>query len=579
MKLLKFVLLLLVMAAMAGVVPQAHAQATVKVMIGGASGTWQNLATGTFKAGACPTGSSPGCAHYTNNHFNLTDTRPSLLVPPSANVTDTGTIWIVWDNTTADPACATKCNVWAYIKVDSIVGNRCYFAQPQCTVNVNPFPAPNGQITLPAPAWGADTLPPVPVQALFTTGIKVNVAASEVRPEDALFGQCRINSKLGGSNDGLNGLGLGINSSGVCPAFGAPVANLEGKDLVSAYPGSASTAHPMAFNISGTDPFTNTAIPAFSTAQIGAVPLIFITNRQGALAGVTNATVAQLQAAFSGANCLGSNFAGGAATNINVYSREPLSGTMNTAEYTTFRLPRNGVGSYAGASQETGLGGIEPVSGVACKLGGKRYQGIGAGEEVKFVQNSNTNFGVDGIGYAFFGYGTIAGLADNANYAYLTVDGVDPLWSVYGTHYDPGQNPNPGQLPGVADLPAACAGNFPCSETSIWFGHQSYPNVRSGAYRQWAMVRLIGNGVPFANAVALIASAQAASVNTVPDFIPAAASGTDKGLQLLRSHYRQSSVGPSTSHDVGGDEGGCIVAAGSTADHLVQREPACVVGP
>ncbi len=570
----------LLLAALSVAVPEMSAQATLKVMIAGASGTWQNLATGAYKGGSCPTGSNPGCAHYTSGAFSLTDSRPTLPPFNSTAVVDGGSIWIVWDNTTADPDCATSCNVWAYIKVDSIVGNRCYFAQPQCTAGASPFPAP-GQL-IGSNIWGSDSTPPLPVQALFTTGSLVDVAASEIRPEDALFGQCRINSKLGGGNDGLNGLGLGINNSGTCPSFGATLSKLEGTDLKSGYPGSTSTAHPMAFSITGRDPFSGTTVPVPTSVALGAVPLIFITNRQGALAGVTDASLQQLQAAFSGKNCTGSVFTGGGAGNINVYSREPLSGTMNTAEYSAFRLPRDSSGLYDvvnGASQETGLGGIEPVAGVPCTIGGARYQGIGQGEATKFVQNSNTLYGIDGISYVFFSYGNVSSIADNANYGYLTINGIDPIWQLYSKKYDPGQSATPGILPGTADLPASCAGNFPCAESKIWAGGESFPNLRNGSYRQWVVVRLTSNGTALVNARALVSSAQASAVTTSPDYVPAIATSGDKGLQIFRSHYTQQSVPPSNTADKGGDEGGCLVPNGSIATKLVLRASGCVVGP
>src|SRR2546430_6730374 len=72
--------------------------------------------------------------------------------------------------------------------------------------------------------------------------------------------------------------------------------------------------------------------------SVDAAPIIFITNRQGALANVTDATEAQLQQAFSGVKCSGNVFAGGGAGDIQVYLREPLLGTMNTTEYTVFRF-------------------------------------------------------------------------------------------------------------------------------------------------------------------------------------------------------------------------------------------------
>src|SRR5579864_2990101 len=95
---MKLLCTIALLAGIAGFVPKANAQATVKVMIGGASGTWQNFATGTYKAGACPTGSNPGCAHYTSSAFSLVDSRPTTK--GGTSVTDGGTAWIVWDNTT-----------------------------------------------------------------------------------------------------------------------------------------------------------------------------------------------------------------------------------------------------------------------------------------------------------------------------------------------------------------------------------------------------------------------------------------------------------------------------------------------
>src|SRR6266403_3343861 len=116
--------------------------------------------------------------------------------------------------------------------------------------------------------------------------------------------------------------------------------------------------------------------------SVGAAPIIVITNRQGALANVTDATEAQLQQAFSGVKCSGNVFAGGGAGDIQVYLREPLSGTMNTTEYTVFRYKDS-----SGKSQETGVAAANPLA-KACTAGGKRFRAIGTGEEVKSVLNS-----------------------------------------------------------------------------------------------------------------------------------------------------------------------------------------------
>ncbi|MGH9499521.1 MAG: hypothetical protein ACRD3L_10305 [Terriglobales bacterium] len=583
---MKSVFAALLMTAIASIVPQAHAQATVKVMISGASGSWAAVGVGTFKSGSCPTGSLPGCAHYTNSAFNLNDSRP--LSKGGATVTDVGTIWIVWDNTTADPSCASGCNVWAYLKVDSIVGMRCYFAQPHCNISVTPFPPPSQSIS--SAVWGPDSVPPAPVQALFTTGTVVNAGASEIRPEDALFGTCRVNSALGGGNDNLNGLGYGINPSGACPTT-KDLAHLQGSNLQSAYPGSTSTAHVLAFNLKGTDPFTGMPIPLPTTVNLGVEPLVLFTARQSALKNVTDATTTQIQTAFSGDQCSGDVFAGGLATPINVYQREPLSGTMNTFEYTGARYPRDSSNNYflqpsgRSGSQENLIAGANPAGPVPCRAGGgNKYRPIGAGEEVKFVQNSQSLYSVDGIGYTFFSYGNVSSIADSANYAYLSVNGVDPIFQTNSAKYDPAENAAAGTLPGVADLPASCAGGFPCSETVMWKGQLSYPNVRSGAYPMWCIVRLVASGTALANVRALVTSAQASAVNVTPDFIPFARSGTDPGFFLFRSHYTQEGIAPRNyPTELGSDEGGCIMPdskASPGATKLVQRpNGGCVVGP
>jgi hypothetical protein len=573
---MKTVFAALLFAAIVGVVPQTQAQ-TVKVVLAGSSALWQSMALAAYKSGSCVSGGTAPCFHYTAKNFNLSDGRPTTKGGTTA--VDLGNVWIVWDS-------AATPNVWAYIKVDSAVGDRCYFAQPHCNVNITTFPAPGNLIT--STLWGdnsSDTTPPSNVSTLFTSGSTlVNAAATDIRPEDALFATCRANSKLGGGTDGLAGLGYGVNTSGVCPAFGAALANLEGSDILSAYPGSTSTAHVLAFSLSGKDPFTGTTIPTPSTTSVGAAPIVFITQRSGALSTVTNATDSELQEVFGGSNCNASAF-GAPSSPIQAYLREPLSGTMNTTEYTVFRY-----WNISGVSQETGVASQNPLA-KGCTSGGSRYRAIGTSEEVNSVQNSVTDHGTDGIGYAFFSYGNVSGIADSASYGYLTLNGIDGIFHKYGTTIDPGQPSIAGALPSNATLPASCAGNFPCAEGKIWSGNLSFPNLRNGSYRAWSTLRVVSNGTALANANLLITGSQTYVVNTVPDFVPAQkVSSTDPGLSLLRSHYTQANVSPvniATTGDKGGDAGGCIltstgtVATSDTTTKLVQVLPgnACVVVP
>jgi len=596
----KLLLAGLLVAAIVGLGFSAQAQ-SVKVQFAGSSAMWQTLALGSYNTGKCPTGAggTAPCFHYTNGSFNLTDGRPT---PP---VVDTGAIWVVWDS--ANPP-----NVWAYIKVDSGVGDRCYFANPACVVGIPaPFPGPGNKIS--STLWGdgsSDSTPPSTVQALFTgAGVKVTVAATDIRPEDAYWATCRSNSIAGngtpGSGDGTDGLGYNtINSPGVCPQFGAPPAALLGNAVQSGLQGSTSKANVVAFNISGTDPFTNKPVTKYTTYSVGASPITFVFERNGGqLAGLSNVTDAQVQQVFSGASCDASAF-GLPAAGIQAYLREPLSGTMNTTEATVFRRPTVPASQgVLGASQEFGVNGANPLTGtsVACPSSdskGGRWRGIGTGEVVTETQKSVANNGTDGIAYTFFSYGNVNPLSNNANYGYATLNGTDPIFATYSdgtTPYDPGQPAGAGVLPAAANLPASCSAAFPCPETSIWAGGLSFPNLRSGTYRAWSLLRIVSTGTALTNAEKVILSGQQYVVTAVPDYVPALATKatiggkafTDPGLTLVRSHYQQTdgngkSLGPKPINagktEAGGDMGGCIVSSTNVGLQLIQSNPnSCTV--
>jgi hypothetical protein len=595
---MKSILAVLVLTAIVGVVPQAHAVAPINLQLAGSSAMWQSMALAAYNSGNCLSGATAPCFHWTGaSKFNLVDSRPGA----GSFITDTGNIWIVWDS-------AATPNVWAYINVDSVVGQRCYFAHPHCTVSITTFPAAGQLITLPAPIWGTDATTasiPTSVTNLFTvSGNPVNVGTTDIRPEDGLFATCRSNSAIGGGSDGLDGLGYGINTpSGACPTT-LNNAHLVGSDILSGYPSSTGAAHIVAYNISGHDPFTNQTIPAATTVSVGASPIVFVAERNHELAGVKDATDAQIQALFSGANCNASAF-GLASGTIEAYLREPISGTMNTTEANVFRYAHNV--DPSGSSQETGVT-TNPLKTACAGGGGSRFRAIGTGEMVKSVLNSFTNNGHDGVGYAFFSYGNVSTIADNSNYGYLTLNGVDPIWHVYGaTGVDPGQSSTAGNLPGVLSLPGSCSSNFPCAESVIWgssgTGNHgvSFPNVRNGSYRAWSILRIVSDGTALTHARTLATKSQSYNVTTVPDYVPAiktiiAGGQTDPGLLLLRSHYQETgggvNIGPApiniaATGDKGGDVGGCILMSNQvesnsdTTVQLAQAEPEnhCVVLP
>jgi len=585
---MKSIFAVLLLIASACLVPQAQAKVTVQVTIAGSSAMWQTMALGAYSlAGA-------GAGHWTSasNAVNLTDTR----VTP--NNVDAGTIWIVWNST------GTK--VWSFLKVDSVVGDRCYFAQPHCTVNAtaaNLSGSGAGQIS--SVLWGADSALPATVSAVFSSGTPTTVAATDIRPEDANFAACRVNSALGAgtkggsSSDGLDGLGYNPNNAaGVCPASGLAQANYVGNPIKSGYPASTATANPLAFNIKGNDPITGTAIPAFTVVGVGAAPVVFVDQRSSQLASLQNATDVQLQNAFSGTNCDASAF-GLSAGAIGIFLREPLSGTMNTTEATVFRKPTVYSGGIIGASQEANVNApvnnpLAAQSGTCLAGAGGRYRAIGTGEEVKSVLKSGANLGTDGIGYTFFSYGNVSSIANSSTYGYITLNGVDPIFAKYSGG-DPGQ-PGGGTLPAAANLPASCGAAFPCPENAIWSGGLSFPNVRNGTYGAWSIVRLVSNGTGLTNAKVLVAHSQGFVVTSVPDYVPfkktVAGGITDPGLLYLRSHYQQydgagtfigaAPVNKGTT-EAGGDMGGCIlktIGTSSTKTQDVNADlPTCTTRP
>jgi hypothetical protein len=619
----KSVLTVLTLAVIIGLVPTAFG--ATKVIIAGSSALFNTVALGAYNNGSGPTGAVAPTFHwsFSNSNLVLQDTR----VTPNNN--DAAKVWVVWDSSTA----AGGPNVWIYANVDSVVGNRCFFAVPACKlVDIS---GTNAEWTATATQlvsssfWGADT-PTLPSNVLSivenAANMAVNVAATDIRPEDAWFAVNRVNSALGastagGSNsDGLDGLGYNANNAaGIAPNYvtsttGActPLTSAKavGTQIYSAFQKtgtSTDAANVLAFNILGKDPISCTAIPTYSVSSIGAAPIVFVFSRTAKLAGLANATEQQLQRVFSGTETDASAF-GLAAGSINAFLREPLSGTMNTTEATVFRYPTlyssNSAlaQNVAGLSQETGVGTPtaggtnNPLGKAAAGGSGFRFRAIGTGEEVNSVLCSNTSApsacaskfsntlsNADGIGYAFYSYGNIKNLADSANYGYITLNGVDPIFTSYQGIGDPGQ-PLPSNYGGkLGVLPLSTENGLLATgscENQIWKYGYSFPNVRNGSYRAWSVLRLAYGAAQKTNVTNLIRASNVYAVTTTPDYIPSfkivtptnttcgAAAYTDPGLLVWRSHYQQldgldrnlgkAPVNTNTA-DVGGDMGGAIL--------------------
>jgi ABC-type phosphate transport system substrate-binding protein len=553
------------------------ANAAVNVWIGvGASSQWQDYALAAVNdptLGANHHYTVKGKASDGNYYAQALDSRsgPGGTVDNAPN----GNIWIAW----YEEADKTVTKVWAYLSTDSVVGTRLFFATPRPVLQldtgvetagsslnlISPYLFAHGVSTTEAscPAGATtcddDALPTAVYSAL--NNVAISAALTDIRPEDALFASHRANCTPATAS--LSCLGYGVS--------GSPT----GTGIESAFSTSANT--PVDFAITGTDPVSGDAVPAFSVYPVGAQPVIVITNRTDA-AGlgqttITNATQAELRSIFNGTTCNTSEL-GGKAHDIYPILRDPLSGTANVWEYTIQTSPTTLTGS-----QETGIDPStdNPVNNLPCKNGGGRYRAGSTSEVVSGGKGGPASPGgvqniADSLGYIFFSYGNVSTLAGSTSYGYLTLDGVDPLVG------------QPNYVKGELPVCSTSSPIKPCPASP----NTTFTNLRNGDYRSWSFLRAVtdASGVNNTNTAYLVHAAQL-DINTyVPDFVPYIASSGDDGMKFYRSHFVVPDTGVTTANngipfkdpstEKGGDVGGCIYPT-SSAGELGKHEntPAC----
>jgi len=517
-----------VLAAHAVILMPLMKATTVEVLGAGSSAIWQTAAIGAWTQLA-----GTGALHYTvggtctsGNCSQIHDSRSTSILNEGGN------IWIVWS--------ADMTKVWAYISVDSVVGNRSFFAVPRAQIQLDAQTLTlAGQDLISSTLWGNDAsaLPSTIYNAV--NNATLTTAFTDIRPEDAKMAQCRVASALGAALPsgyyGAAGLGYSTSCTALLPT-----------PIYSAF--SSAQANPVAFNLSGTDPFTSEATKAYTTVSIGASPIVFIINRTdaaglGAPGLYTTINQTQVQSLFDGSTCDSNAFGVTGPSNVpvTVVLREPLSGTMNTTEYTTFYTKISKT-----TSQETGVNpslvNNNPLNLPCTAGGGKRMRAIGTSQVVKSGVLPNA----DSIGYVFFSYGNVSPIAGTASYGYLKLSGVDPIQASYTN----------GELP-------VCTSPCPAAPGT------SFPNLRNGTYSAWSVLRAVtdASGVNLTNTKSLVLAIQDNINSTVPDFVPFSAVGGDPGLKYYRSHFAQASVAPhnglSGQKETGGDVGGCIEPIGA----------------
>lgn len=423
----------------------------------------------------------------------------------------TGNVWIEWNNGT-NPTV-----ICAYLTVDSAVGDEMFFAVPKFTISI-------------ASSWvgtqGANLIPTITdttlPQAVYNAlnNLPFNGAATDVRPEDALFEVSRCLAPY----DPINYTGLGYGPGPV------------GQPIYDSFNSPPTSATPVAFALTGTDPISGGTIPAWVTTPVGAEPVMVFVNTTGgtgaghfgssqfnnidrwALAEVLNGTLTRTRDI--------TNATGLPSIGIPVLLREPTSGTYTTME---FNVPRN---VEINSTQELGVDPSQPGGNpldITYASGGSRRRVIGTGEMTK-----EGSLNADAFGYAFWSTGNFKSYLTEEKY--LSVDGVDPL--NYSWYQSDGAFPN-------------CV--YPCK------GLIPFVNVLNGSYPIWSILRVATN-LPIPTGVsALIKEVQTTANEGYPDIVPYSS------MQVFRSHFDRpgeaapaSNGNPGEPPEAGGDVGGAV---------------------
>jgi hypothetical protein len=489
-----------------------------------------NISNGTWTPGQKAT------FHWTaKNSANIIDSRDARILP------EIGNVFVVWIADASDSTGNTNVtDIWAAESVDATVAVRAFSAQETTGsgAQLEVVPAVPGNLISPTSLWpdGNTDISLIPAtnvsNAIGTSSsgtgdVHINVALSDLRPEDALYATTRSLSTLNTKT------WAGLGYVGPTKYIGAPIYTAQG---------TSTEATPISFALSGKkDPISGITVPTYTTIPVGASPIVFILNNGGVFStSTTNLTTGvgtksfPLAHLFDGTTTADTHnpaFGGsgdGAGTPLTLFLRESLSAAMNVVEFSLFRSSGN-----TDDSQEVGV--INPLNtpynplNLSTPIHGKRERALSTSEVVG-SNKTDATYGLLGtpnsLGYIFFGFANAAKLS-GTSFNYLTLDGVDPL-AIPGT--------NNQELPNGTIT----------SQAAAWQGGPSFPNLRNGTYKAWSFERylvpvsLIGAD-PYGPDV-LAQSEQDNVDTTVTDFVPFYTTGGSDGLSVYRSHFTQSGV-------------------------------------
>jgi ABC-type phosphate transport system substrate-binding protein len=466
---------------------------------------------------------------------------------------DKGSAWVAWTTGTGGSCSspASDAKIYDYLQTDSVVGNRCLF-DGTCKINLATTAAGSTPVGLILPAGtiipgppityttancggtGECALPSSVATALGVTpnGNFPNFAGSDIRPEDAEFATIRSTTPCGTAIGGTQYLGLGYANGGTINGW-TPVPTIAGYS-------------PSSFNV------VSFSLPSyFTVTPIGATPVLVVANSNataatGAITQFNSITFENLAKLLDGEYTTASQLGGTGTDSINVFIREPLSGTYNTMEY---NIPNTTLTTYH-TSQDVGLtqpAGLQncPASTTGA-LPGTRFRAIGTGNELKATRLYADATGlINNLGYGFWSVANYAGYNGVTTAKYLKVDNVDPLLTIRSYT---------GVIPvtGSADL----------AKVDLHTVYQL-----NGNYRIWSMLRLVADNPSSTTTTAINSLAGAVqqfvtfgTSSSRPDFAPLA------DMKVVRSHFIPPTVsttpnnGGSCGTEEGGDVGGVVLA-------------------
>lgn len=539
----------IVLAAMLVVFGLAsNALGAVNILFNGAGSTaaFNSVAiAGIWGAGVAPPGPCGSFIWTQKNGAAAHDNRNKYTNPVNSIPDSEGNVWVEWDNST-NPTV-----VCAYIAVDSAVGQRVFFGTPRGQLDA--------EFSCSAPPAGGNLVPGLTDTALSTTVCNeifgatgadnlcttgsqcvFNAAPTDIRPEDTLWATERAYDALPSPYACGPAQTLGY-SPGPAPDVGVNINSAFGSTFVT----------PVLWALSGKDPISGLTVPTWTTSDIGAqVQLIIVNTSDTSAEGLGSSkltNIASWQAGYIwGGTATTTEFLVPGAvetdvTPLHVLQREPLSGTYNTFEYNEVGSGKSGSFSQeCGVTDPTGGSPYNPLD-ITAASGGTRQRVIGNGQmgtELESVE--------DGIGYEFFSFGNVSGLIGKDKY--LTIDGIEPLYSTYNS------NPN-----GAGQFPPCTTP--PCKLT--------FPNVANGNYPDWNILRVTTATPEPSGIKTLFSDAETQAKNEVSDFLPVP-------LSILRSHYTDP-LQTNTPADgllcsgeiqVGGDMGGQVLTTTEDKDFI-----------